>query len=97
MTVRVLRRIEWIVRSRRGPGVRSALAWSLRSMADRIDRMWSVAVYVRSEPDLPHTEVVAALSRGIEHSMRLYRESVHWECTEAAMRKLHPELFEEDQ
>jgi len=79
----------------RAMGLRSRFAWALRGVADAIDGAESITIDIASIPHVSHSDRVAVVDRGLQHSCNLFVELVKQESIDKSMRKHCPELYAE--
>lgn len=84
------------VRSRRGPGALSAIAWLLRRAATVIDGKQSISIDAQSTPCISQDEQSEIINRGMRLSGQMFVEEVRREAIEQAMRENLPELYGEE-
>lgn len=77
-------------------GWRERLGNMLRAWADRLDRRFSLAVYVRSAPRLSSAELGDCVRQSNKLLDRCLKEQVRFKSVDLAMTASNPELFEQE-
>lgn len=91
-TVRIIarRRVTWNT----DQGLLDRLGSALRMLAMRIDGRISLAIEIHTIPRVPPKQLAACISRAMDDMGRYIKIEHEAEVENAALRKIHPELFE---
>ncbi|WP_043530438.1 hypothetical protein [Litchfieldella xinjiangensis] len=75
---------------------RSRLAWSLRTVADRLTGQVTIAIEVKASQKIDEHDIATAFVKGMEVSKELLFEQCRAKEIESLMRRHQPHLYAED-
>lgn len=80
----------------KGMGLKSAIAWLLRNLADWMDYRESMAIQIDADPRLTREEEIQIVNRGLQHSRTLLIELLEEKSIDRAMERSMPGLYQEE-